>query len=229
MKAVILAAGKGTRLQPITNTIPKGLIEVNSKPILAHIFDSVSSIVDEIILVIGHKGELIKNYFKLSYNSIPIKYVYQEQQLGTGHALLCAKEYLDGDFIVLNGDDIYHFQDITKLSDVPFGVLSIKVENWENFGVLKINETSNTLIEIIEKPKYFISSLINTGVYKLHSSIFEYELNKSLRGEYEIIDYLNYLVSNKFDVHVVKISKYWLPINTHEQLDFARTNLKNYK
>lgn len=220
MKAVILAAGKGTRLQPLTHTIPKGLIDVNNKPILEHIIESIKNIVDEIIIVIGYKGDLIQNYFKNKYESIPITYVIQEEALGTGHALLQAKPYLKDKFIVLNGDDIYSSKDLENISKYNFALLSYEVSNPENFGVI-VGE--NILEEIIEKPKIFISNKVNTGVYVLTTEIFKHNLVKSSRGEYEIIDYLNYIIQqSKHLIHIVPISNYWLPINSHGQLEIAK-------
>lgn len=226
MKVVILAAGKGTRLRPLTQSIPKGLVEINSKPILTYIINSVKEFVSEIIIVVGHLGNKIEEYYKYEFESIPIRYVYQNEQLGTGHALFSAKQYLDGDFLVMNGDDIYHTKDIEKLTKVDFGVLGIEVDNWQQFGVLVKNISDDSLKEIIEKPTTYISSLINTGVYKFNLQIFSHILIKSQRGEYEIIDYLNYLVQNKFNVEIVNIEKYWFPINSLEQLYIAENFFK---
>lgn len=226
MKLVILAAGKGTRLQPLTNSIPKGLVEINSKPLLTHILDLIKEYVTEIIIVVGHLGNLIEEYYKNEYESIPIKYVYQEEQLGTGHALLSAKKYLDCEFLVINGDDIYHKEDIEKLTKAKFGVLGMEVENWQHFGVLVQNSTNNSLREIVEKPTSYISSLANAGVYKLSPIIFNHLLMQSKRGEYEIIDYINYLINNDHKVEIFEIEHYWYPVNSLEQLYEAEKNLK---
>lgn len=226
MKAVILAAGKGTRLRPLTIDTPKGLVEINSKPLMTHILNSVKEYVTEIIIVVGYLGNLIEEYYENKYESIPIKYVHQEDQLGTGHALLCAKKYLDDEFLVINGDDIYHREDIEKLSKVKFGVLGMRVENWQHFGVLVQNSTNKSLRKIVEKPTSYISSIANTGVYKLSPIIFNHLLVQSMRAEYEIVDYINYLINNNYKVEVLEIQKYWYPVNSLEQLYEAEEGLK---
>ena len=226
MKAVILAAGKGTRLRPLTIDTPKGLVEINSKPLMTHILNSVKEYVTEIIIVVGYLGNLIEEYYENKYESIPIKYVHQEDQLGTGHALLCAKKYLDDEFLVINGDDIYHREDIEKLSKVKFGVLGMRVENWQHFGVLVQNSTNKSLRKIVEKPTSYISSIANTGVYKLSPIIFNHLLVQSMRAEYEIVDYINYLINNDYKVEVLEIQNYWYPVNSLEQLYEAEEGLK---
>lgn len=222
MKAVILAAGKGTRLQPLTNELPKGLIKVQNKPILEYVFDSLLSLnIEEIIVIIGYKGKLIQEYFSSNYKQIPIRYIIQEEQLGTGHALNLAKNYVTKEFLVLNGDDIYSSKDLVNLSNNSFAILSQKVDQPESFGV--IIQEHNILKNIVEKPRKFISNKINVGAYKLTTQIFNHTLEKSQRGEYEIIDYLNYIIQNsEEDIKVVDLEEYWIPINTLEQLKIAR-------
>ena len=222
MKVVILAAGKGTRLLPLTRELPKGLIKIQNKPVLEYIFDSLIPIkIEEIILIVGYKEKMIKNYFSSKYKNIPIRYITQKEQLGTGHALKLAKDYVTEHFLVLNGDDIYSTKDLQKLSQFSFAILSQKVEQPESFGVL-IQE-NNLLKKIVEKPNIFISNLINLGAYKLTTEIFNHDLKISQRGEFEIIDYLNYIIKNsKKNINVVKLTDYWIPINTLEQLEVAK-------
>ena len=87
MKAVVLAAGEGKRLRPFTETMPKVMLPVGNKPILEHVFDSLKKAgINEIIVVVGYKKEVIMEYFK-DYNDIKLTYVTQEKQLGTAHAL----------------------------------------------------------------------------------------------------------------------------------------------
>ena len=107
MKAVVLAAGKSTRTYPLTLTRPKPLLEVANKPILQHNLESLSGLIDEVILVVGYRKEMIKERFGEEFNGIKLTYVEQKEQLGTGHALLHAEGYVSGRFLVLMGDDIY--------------------------------------------------------------------------------------------------------------------------
>ena len=106
MKAVILAAGEGRRLRPFTETMPKVMLPVANKPILEYVIDAVkNSGIDEIILVVGYKKEVIMEYFE-DYEGIKLTYVFQDKQLGTAHALMQAKGYIQDTFIVLSGDNI---------------------------------------------------------------------------------------------------------------------------
>ena len=115
MKAVILAAGEGKRLQPFTETMPKVMLPVANKPVLEYVFDAARNCgIDEIIVVVGYKKEVIMEYFK-NYKGIKITYVIQDKQLGTAHALLQAKKHLDDSFIVLSGDNIIDNNIISKL------------------------------------------------------------------------------------------------------------------
>ena len=115
MKAVILAAGEGRRLRPFTETMPKVMLAVANKPVLEYVFDAARNCgIDEIIVVVGYKKEVIMEYFK-NYKGIKITYVIQDKQLGTAHALLQAKSKLNDSFIVLSGDNIIDQNSISKL------------------------------------------------------------------------------------------------------------------
>ncbi|MCA9459305.1 MAG: NTP transferase domain-containing protein [Nanoarchaeota archaeon] len=221
-QAVIFCAGKGSRLSAYTNNIPKVLVNLNGKSILEYKLDNLQGLVEEVILVIGHMGDRVRDLFGESYGNLKISYCYQKELLGSGHALIQAKDNLEGRFLVLNGDDIYSKSDIIRLMNSPLGIMGMKVSNTQGFGILRINEEDNSLDEIIEKPREFVSDIANVGAYVLDSKIFDYELKKSARGEYEIVDYLNYLIGIGDIVSVSIIEDYWLPINTVEQLEVAR-------
>ena len=106
MKALILSGGKGTRLRPITHTGAKQLVPVANKPILAHQLDALRGLVDSFILIVGYKAELIRAAFGHSYDGLPIEYVEQMEQRGTGHAILQCAGRVDGAFLAMNGDDL---------------------------------------------------------------------------------------------------------------------------
>ena len=115
-KAVILAAGEGKRLRPFTETMPKVMLPVANKPILAYVLDAVKkSGVEEVLLVVGYKKEVIMEYFK-DYKDVRITYITQDKQLGTAHALLQTKKYIKEPFVVLAGDNIIDPGSIRKLT-----------------------------------------------------------------------------------------------------------------
>ncbi len=108
MKAIILAAGEGLRCRPLTLTRSKVMLPVANKPLLEHIINAVvENDIEEVILVVGYQKERIMDYFgNGSEFGVKIDYIFQEAQLGTAHAVKLAKRYVDGDFLVLNGDNL---------------------------------------------------------------------------------------------------------------------------
>ena len=174
MKAVILAAGEGTRLKPYTETIPKVMLPVANKPIIAYVVDALrKSGITEIIIVVGYKKEAIMEYFKDYTNDINITYVTQEQQLGTAHALLQARNYIKDTFLVLSGDNIIDHPSIAALikTKTDYAMLIKKHPQPSKYGVVSIDH--NQLKEIIEKPAIEEEMYISTGIYKLPPSIFD--------------------------------------------------------
>jgi len=99
VQAIILAAGEGTRMRPLTYTKPKVMLPVANKPILQHLVENLSKAgIDEIVLVVGYREETVRNYFGEEFNGVKIRYVRQSKQLGTAHALLLLNTFLRTDF-----------------------------------------------------------------------------------------------------------------------------------
>jgi len=99
-----MVAGKSTRTYPLTLTRPKPLLKVVNKPILAWHLDALRAVIDEAILVVGYRGDMVREAFGAAYNGLPLRYVEQTEQLGTGHAVLLCEPHIDGPFIAMNGD-----------------------------------------------------------------------------------------------------------------------------
>ena len=116
MQAVILAAGKGTRMFPMALKKPKPFIEVANKPVLEHNLEQLLGLVNEIIIIVGYKKDMIMDRFGDNYKGIKITYVIQEEQLGTGHAVLMAEKFVNEKFLVMNGDDLFSRKDMQTLS-----------------------------------------------------------------------------------------------------------------
>ena len=211
MKAVILAAGKSTRTYPLTLTRPKPLLKVANKTILEHNLSSLEGIIDEAIIVVGYKSEMIKEKFGNEYNGIKLTYVTQRENLGTGHALLQAQEHIDSHFIVLNGDDIYSKKDLKNLSKCENTALAVHRSDAYSFGVfLTENEK---VYDLVEKPKDIAQGLCNIGCFVLGKEVFSLlkELRESPRGEYELTDAIKELIKND-SFNVQKAKGHWLPI-----------------
>ncbi|MFK7780185.1 MAG: sugar phosphate nucleotidyltransferase [Candidatus Gracilibacteria bacterium] len=204
MKAIILAAGNGSRLKPLTNSIPKPLVKICGKSIIERNLENIHKHVTEIVLVVKHKQELIKEAFGDDYKGVKITYKTQGEEKGTAAALFGIES--DIDIIVLNGDSIYGENNLKNIINFAgFGVLVKKVENPENYGIVKVDSDGNTLY-ITEKPKKYIGNLANFGAYKFDSKILEYinQIDLSSRGEYELTDAINLFVA-KFPFKAIEI------------------------
>jgi bifunctional UDP-N-acetylglucosamine pyrophosphorylase/glucosamine-1-phosphate N-acetyltransferase len=218
MKALILAAGRGTRMRHLTDDRPKPLVEIGDRTFLDHVIESLGRAgINEIGIVVGYRKEKIKDHLNGMSN---ISFIEQGEQLGTGHAVNVAKRWSAGeDFIVLMGDNLYSPKDIERLlrRDGLCYVAGHEHQTPEKFGVLMID--GEFLKGIIEKPSNPPSNLINTGLYKFTSEIFNAldKIDKSERGEYEITDAINLLCRER-KVKFVKIMDYWLNLGCPEDV-----------
>jgi len=209
MDAIILCAGKGTRLMPLTENKPKPMIPIGGKPILEHIINKIEQFVDNIYLIVKYKKEVIIDYFKYHPK---IKFIEQGRMDGTGYALLAGKDYIDNDFLAINGDII--FEDNLK-SILPYknALALVEVKNPENFGVVVLDRENN-IMELQEKPKNPKSNLINGGIYKFDREIFNIleNLKPSERGEIELTDAIVELIKKKREIKGIKLKGYWSDI-----------------
>lgn len=210
MQALILAAGKSTRTYPLTLTKPKPLLKVANKTLLEHNLESLKDFVSEVIIVVGYKKELIKKYIGNKYKNLKIRYVEQKQQLGTANAVSVAEPYIKDRFVLLMGDDIYSKEDIKNCIKHKYSILTTRVKNPQDFGV--IIEKNGILADFIEKPKKFVSHFVSTAFYVLDKKIFRYikQIKKSERSEFELPDAVK-LLAKKQKIFCVK-SKKWFPI-----------------
>lgn len=220
MQAVILAAGEGTRLRPLTYQTPKPLLKVAGKPIIQYNLEQLEGLVDEAILVIGYKGDQIKDYFGMQFQGLPIRYVHQKERLGTANAVAQVEPLVTGRFIVLMGDNIYHRDDIQRCLDYKLAALAMEVDDPSKYGVFIVED--HLIRDVIEKPSEPVSRLANTGLYVLTDEIFDEikHLKKTHRAEYEFTDALRTL-SKKRDIHCVLVLRMWIPIGYKEDLERA--------
>ena len=211
MQAVILAAGKGTRIMPFTCTRPKPMIPVANKPILQHNIEQLFGLVDEIIIIVNYLEDSIRDYFGSEFSGMKIRYIRQDEPLGTGHAVLQAEKLVKGRFIVMYGDDLYHRDDIKRCLKHDLCALAKEVDSPERFGVFVVK--GGKVAGLVEKPDKPESNLANTGVYVLDKSIFPIlkDVKKSTRGEYELTDALLELSKSK-DVFCEAVGRYWIPV-----------------
>lgn len=211
LQAVIMAAGKSTRTYPLTLTKPKPLLHIANKPILAHQLDQMLGLIDEAIIIVGYKHEMIREFFGDSYKGISLTYVEQKEQLGTGHAAMQVKDYIRDRFLLMNGDDLYAREDLDGCLQYQYALLSMEVEDPRQYGVLTVE---NGLVkDIIEKPEHPASNLTSVGVYVFDRSIFPIldTIPRSPRGEYEVTDGVRAL-AHSAEMHYHASSAYWIPV-----------------
>ncbi|MFH1395977.1 MAG: bifunctional sugar-1-phosphate nucleotidylyltransferase/acetyltransferase [archaeon] len=213
MQAVILAAGKGTRIYPFSIEKPKPLIEVANKPVLEHNLDQMLGLIDEVIIIVGYKKDMIMDRIGDHYHNIKIKYVVQEKTLGTGHAVAMAEQEVSGKFLVINGDDLFSRKDMENLLKFDNCILVQEKENVSAFGVIEAKD--GKVVNIIEKPVkgQEPSKLVNVGMYAFTPEIFQIlkTLPKSERGEYEITDAVRVL-AQQGKMFYQELKGFWIPV-----------------
>ncbi len=214
MKAVILAAGEGERMHPLTYTRPKVMLPLANKPILEHLLLEMKKAgITEFLFVVGYYAETVRNYFDDGAKwGVSIEYITQKQQLGTGHAVERAEGRIDGKFLVANGDIIVKSEDIRQLMAADKITLTLtEVDNPADLGVVELK--GNRIRRIYEKVPKPPSRLVNTGLYMLTQDIFPAIINvpPSPRGEYELTDALQYLIDQGYPIGYQFIN-YWLDL-----------------
>ncbi len=240
MKAIILTAGEGTRMRPLTITKPKTMLQIGGKPILQYNIESLRDAgVEDITLVVGYHEEVIKNYFNDGTDlGVNINYVTQEKRLGTAHAINSARKHVNGQFITLNGDIIVDpglIKDLIEQYEQEKArsmLVLTEVDDPSSFGVVELE--GNRIVKIVEKPskEEAPSNLINAGIYLFDDEIFSaIDLTvKSQRGEYEITDSLQIQMDNNEKIVGLSSKNRWIDIGRPwELLDVNEHFLNNMK
>jgi glucose-1-phosphate thymidylyltransferase len=197
VRAIVPVAGFGTRLRPHTHIVPKALLTVADKPILGHILDGILQAgVRELVLVIGYKGERIVEYVRAHYGHVPVEFAVQEEPHGLGHAIWCAREWLDGTpVLIVLGDTIVEAE-LAPILQQRQSYLAVKrVEDPRRFGVVLLH--GGEVLGFVEKPEHPPSDLALVGVYYIVNSALLRECLEELvqrdlrtRGEYQLTDAL---------------------------------------
>ncbi len=228
MKALVLAAGKGSRLRPLTNTIPKHLLPVGSKPILFHVLDQIveAGITDIGIVVSPDSGPYIEEAINESGQCrAEIAFISQSKPLGLAHAVSVAKEFVgDSDFLVFLGDNLIQegvgsFLDEFRASSAEASIILKEVPDPRAFGVAEV-DASGKVISMVEKPREPKSNLAIIGVYlftpEIHEAIAQVE--PSWRGELEITDAIQKLMDMGKEIRSHLLQGWWLDIGSNDGL-----------
>lgn len=222
MQCVILAAGKGTRLRPLTENCPKPLVKVSGKPLLSHIIEALPSAIDELIIVTGYLGEMIREYYGAEYEGKKITYVEQVEQNGTACALWLCKDLIKGRFLFLFADDIHGKNDLARATSYIRSILVSSVSHPEKFGIV-VRNPDGTLGLMIEKPEHAPSNCASTGAMVLDDHIFEFDPQTPVKGEYYLTEVIE-RYAQKYPIAVVE-ENLWIPIGYPEDIIRAETIL----
>jgi UDP-N-acetylglucosamine diphosphorylase / glucose-1-phosphate thymidylyltransferase / UDP-N-acetylgalactosamine diphosphorylase / glucosamine-1-phosphate N-acetyltransferase / galactosamine-1-phosphate N-acetyltransferase len=198
MKCVILAAGEGKRMHPLTYTRPKVMLPIAGKPILEwNLLNARAAGIKDFVFVVSYKSEMVREYFGDGKQwNIKITYVNQGKAQGTAHAIGTVESFVD-DCLVLCGDTIFGVSDIKQISKKGTKIGLVKIENAQEYGIVELK--GKQVAKIYEKMEHPISNVINAGIYHFTKDIFTYirKTEKSQRGEYEVTDSINKLVSKE--------------------------------
>jgi glucose-1-phosphate thymidylyltransferase len=234
MKGVILAAGEGTRLRPRTDGIPKPLVEVGGEPLLTRCLETLRELgIDEAVIVVGYRGDRIRDRYGERFRGLDISYAHQPEQDGLAHAVLAARNHVDSDFVVLNGDNIYAGNLAAAIdrhtstdADITFPVDDVSPEAARGGAVCEL-DADGRVTGLVEKPEEPPSTSVPTAFYVLPQEIFPAcrIVRPSPRGEYELPDAIDLLIHAGYEVETVPFEGWKVNVNTEADIERAERKL----
>lgn len=223
MEAIILAGGKGTRLRPLTLTVPKPMVPVADKPFLQYLLEMlIEEGVTRVILSVGYLGEQIEDYFGESWRGLDISYVLEKEPLGTGGAIAkCLANATDDEVIVINGDtycriDLKEMISSHKQQQAELTIALKEMYDFDRYGTVDIDMSTGVIKQFNEKRKVS-KGYINTGTYCLNKNIFR-QHNMPEKFSFEA-DFLQRKI-RELDSNAFKTNGYFIDIGVQE--DYQR-------
>jgi glucose-1-phosphate thymidylyltransferase len=216
MKVIIPLAGKGTRLRPHTHLVPKPMLKIAGKPVMAYILEDLERLggVEQVIYVTGHLKEKVEHYAKTQF-SLPAVFVEQTVQDGTAGAVKLAQPYVDQDVLIIFVDTIFETDlSVIRTTDAD-GIIWVKeVEDYQRFGVVVTDKDGN-MTKIVEKPDTPISKRANIGLYYVKNWKLLYEgidwvlKQPKNKGEYYLTDAFQYMIDKGAKIKVVDVEGWY--------------------
>ncbi|MFP4188679.1 MAG: bifunctional sugar-1-phosphate nucleotidylyltransferase/acetyltransferase [Halobacteriales archaeon] len=211
MKAVVLAAGRGTRMRPLTDTRPKPLLPVGATTLVENVMDACAPYVDGFVLVVGYMSDEVRERLGDEHAGVSVEYVEQDDRAGTADAVLRAENRVGPRFVVVNGDAVFSSSVVGRLVEADGNALSVKeVDEPSDYGVVEVDD--GTATRIVEKPDKPRSSLANAGVYVFDRDALDYmrTTDESERGEREITAAIEEMLQDGYEYAVVEHDEEWL-------------------
>ena len=214
MDAVIPAAGRGSRLDELTDDRPKGLVDVAGRPLLAYALETaVEAGATGLVVVVGYEASQIVDWFGDAFGGVPITYVHQHERKGLAHAVSRAEPHVDGTFLLVNGDNVFipsvepAVAAATEV-DAVLAVEEVASEVAATNGVIETDDAGR-VTGIVEKPDDPPSTLVTTGCYVLPEEVFHAcaLLRPSADGEYQLSEAVGLLVRAEYDVATVRLGE----------------------
>ena len=234
MQAVVLAAGKGTRLRPLTDEIPKALVEVADRPILSDCFERLIELgAEELLVVVGYKKEAIISRYGDDFQGTHITYRHQRTPDGLADALLTVEEYIEDDFMLMLGDNVFrsNLEDVIKRqredrADAAFLVEEVPMADASRYGVCDTNEYGE-ITAVVEKPDDPPSNLVMTGFYTFSPAIFHacHLVQPSARDEYELSEAIDLLIRSGRTIDAIRMEGWRVDVGYPEDREEAEERL----
>lgn len=221
IQAVILAAGKGRRMLPLTEDLPRPLQRVAGKTLLEWKLEALPGFIDEVILVVGYREERIREYIGSRWKGKRVHYAVQQTLDGTMGALRAAREMIEGRFLVLMGDDLYGSEDITKMVTYEWAIGVMPIMRQKISGEI-IPRSDGSFHRVIEEPHYVEQGFMNTGMYMLQSDVLHSSpVRVGTTNEFGLPHTLAAFAQiNNIPVALVSVAK-WFQVTTPEDLHRA--------
>lgn len=233
MDGVVLAAGEGTRLRPLTATRPKGLVSVGGVPLLTRCFETLLSLgVDHLVVVVGYRGDDIRAFYGETFRGVPLTYAEQQTRDGLASALSTAEPHVEGSFLAMNGDnvcsaDLGAVVDAHRERDADATLLveDVSRDAASRTGVLVFED--GELAGLVEKPADPPSTTVPRGFFCFSPAVFDAcrAIDPSPTGEYELTAAVAWLLEQGHTVETVPLDGWCVNVNTQADIERAEALL----